>query len=190
MRLTEANYKSIPIHSSKYAQLDARSFCQTLWNSFAFSLMFSNNGVPGRTVVKNPPANTGNARDVDLIPGSGRSPEGGNGNPLQYSCLENSTDRGAWRDALVQAVAKSQTWLSAVMASYVYLLNILAPQVFPDFYTCTFFFFFLIANIKDGLLQPILQNLVNLLPIESIFSIFIIFSNIPALPLAHHTESL
>ena len=150
--------------------------------------MFSNNGFPGRAVVKNPPANTGNARDVDLIPGSGRSPEGGNGNPLQYSCLENSTDRGAWRDAFVQAVAKSQTWLSAVMASYVYLLNILATQVFPDFYTCTFFFF--ITNIKDGLLQPILQNLVNLLPIESIFSIFIIFSNIPALPLARHTESL
>ena len=81
MRLTEANYKSIPIHSSKCAQLDARSFCQTLWNSFAFSLMFSNNGFPGRAVVKNPPANTGNARDVDLIPGSGRSPGGGKWQP-------------------------------------------------------------------------------------------------------------
>ena len=142
IRSTEANYKSIPIHSSKRAQLDARSFCQTLWNSFAFSLMFSNNGFPGRAVVKNPPANTGNARDVDLIPGSGRSPEVGNGNPLQYSCLENSTDRGAWRDTLVQGVSKSQTWLSTVMASYVYLLDILAPQVCPDFYTCTFFFFY------------------------------------------------
>ena len=48
-------------------------------------------------VVKNPPANAGNGRDVDLIPGSRRSPGGGNGNPLQYSCLENPTDRGAWR---------------------------------------------------------------------------------------------
>ena len=45
-------------------------------------------------MVKNPPANAG---DVGLIPGSGRSPEEGNGNPLQYSCLENAMDRGAWR---------------------------------------------------------------------------------------------
>ena len=44
-------------------------------------------------VVKNPPANTG---DSGSIPGSGRSPGGGNGNPLQYSCLENPTDRRAW----------------------------------------------------------------------------------------------
>ena len=50
-------------------------------------------GVPGVSVVKNPPDNTG---DVDSVLGSGRSPGGGNGNPLQYSCLGNSTDRGAW----------------------------------------------------------------------------------------------
>ena len=48
----------------------------------------------GDSVVKNLPAN---ARDASLIPGSGRSPGEGNGNPLQYSCLENSMDRGAWR---------------------------------------------------------------------------------------------
>ena len=100
------------------------------------SLMFSNNGFPGHAVVKNP-ANAGNARDVDLIPGSGRSPEVGNGNPLQYSCLENSMDRGAWWDALVPGVTKSQTRLSTIMATYVYLLDILAPQVLPDFYICT-----------------------------------------------------
>ena len=51
---------------------------------------------PGGAVVKNPPANEGDARDRDSISGSGRSPEVGNGNPLQYSCLENSMDRGAW----------------------------------------------------------------------------------------------
>ena len=45
---------------------------------------------------KNPPANAGDVRDVDLIPGSGRSPGEGNGNPLQYSCLENPMERGAW----------------------------------------------------------------------------------------------
>ena len=61
-------------------------------------------------VVKNPPANAGNIKDVDLIPGSGRSPGGGHGNPLQYSCLENPMDRGAWR-ATVYRVAKSQTRL-------------------------------------------------------------------------------
>ena len=50
-------------------------------------------GFPGGSVVKNPPANAG---DEDLIPGLGRSPGGGNGNPLQYSCLGNSMDRGPW----------------------------------------------------------------------------------------------
>ena len=47
-------------------------------------------------VVKNPAANAGDIRDVGSIPGSGRSPEEGNGNPLQYSCLENPMDRGTW----------------------------------------------------------------------------------------------
>ena len=47
-------------------------------------------------VVKNPPGSTGDARDGDSIPGSGRSPGGGHSNPLQYSCLENSMDRRAW----------------------------------------------------------------------------------------------
>ena len=46
-------------------------------------------------VVKNLPANARDIRDIGLIPGSGRSPGGGHGNPLQYSCLENSVDRGA-----------------------------------------------------------------------------------------------
>ena len=47
-------------------------------------------------VVKNPPANAGDIRDTGSIPGWGRSPGGGRGNPLQYSCLKNSMDRGAW----------------------------------------------------------------------------------------------
>ena len=57
-------------------------------------------------VVKNPPANAGDPKDVGSIPGSGRSPGVGNGNPLQYSCLENPRDRGAWW-ATVHRVAKS-----------------------------------------------------------------------------------
>ena len=52
-----------------------------------------------------------NAGDPGLIPGLGRSPGEGNGNPLQYSCLENSMDRGAWW-ATVHGVSKSRTWLS------------------------------------------------------------------------------
>ena len=56
-------------------------------------------------VVKNPSANAGDARDMGSIPGFGRSPGEGNGYPLQYSCLENSMGREAWR-ATVQGVAK------------------------------------------------------------------------------------
>ena len=66
---------------------------------------------PGGIVVKNPPDNAGDARDADLIPGSGRSPGEGNGNLLQYSCLENSMDRGAWQ-AIVCGTTESQTRLS------------------------------------------------------------------------------
>ena len=62
-------------------------------------------------LVKNLPADAGDTRDVDLMPGLGRSPGGGNGNPLQYSCLENPTDRGAWQ-ATVRGISKSQTRLS------------------------------------------------------------------------------
>ena len=53
-------------------------------------------GFPGGAVVKNSPANAGDTRVADLIPGSERSPAGGNSNPLLYSCLENPMDRGAW----------------------------------------------------------------------------------------------
>ena len=57
-------------------------------------------------MVKNPSANVGAAGDMGLIPGLGRSPGEGSGNPLQYSCLENPMDRGAWR-ATAHGVAKS-----------------------------------------------------------------------------------
>ena len=56
-------------------------------------------------MIKNPPAKAGDTKDAGSIPGWGRSPGGGNGNPLQHSCLENSMDRGAWR-ATVHGVAK------------------------------------------------------------------------------------
>ena len=66
---------------------------------------------PGGTVVKNLPANAGDLRDMGSIPGLGRSPEEGNGNPLQHSSLENPMDRGAWW-ATVHGVTEIQTRLS------------------------------------------------------------------------------
>ena len=61
-------------------------------------------------MIKNPAVNAGDIRNVSSIPGLGRSPGEGHGNPLQYSCLENPMDRGAWW-AKVHRVAKSQTYL-------------------------------------------------------------------------------
>ena len=69
-------------------------------------------GLPRWHRLKNLPANAGNARDLGLITGSGRSPEVGNGNPFQYSCLGNPMDRGdCW--AIVDGIAESRTQLSA-----------------------------------------------------------------------------
>ena len=68
-------------------------------------MLVTDPGFPGGTVVKNLPANTGDPRDAGSIPGSGRSPGVENGNLLQYSCLENSIDRGAWQ-AIVHGVTK------------------------------------------------------------------------------------
>ena len=65
-------------------------------------------GFPSVSVVNNPPANAGDAGDSGSVPGLGRSPGGGNGIPLQYSCLGNPIVRGAWW-ATVHGVAKNQT---------------------------------------------------------------------------------
>ena len=76
--------------------------CQTKakWSPGVYRWAF-----PHGSVVKNLPANAGDTRDASLIPGSGRCPGGGNGNPLQYSCLENSMDWVAWWP-VVHEVAK------------------------------------------------------------------------------------
>ena len=60
-------------------------------------------------LVKNPPANAGDARDVGSIPGSGRFPGKGNGNPLHYSCLENPMDREAWWAKVHRVIKESDT---------------------------------------------------------------------------------
>ena len=72
------------------------------------ALFWGCNNFPGGSDGK---ASAYNAGDLGLIPGSGRSPREGNGNPLQYSCLENPMDRGAW-EATVHGVTKSRTQLS------------------------------------------------------------------------------
>ena len=78
----------------------AKSWTQLNW--------WREGGFPGGTVVKNLPASASDTRDTGSIPGSGRSPGEEKDNPLQYSCLENSMDRGAWW-ATVHRVSKSQT---------------------------------------------------------------------------------
>ena len=89
--------------------------CMVHWE-WKYSISGKRSGIGPRRAsqvaleVKNPPGNVGDIRDADSIPASGRSPQEGNGNPLQYSCLENSIDRGAWW-ATVRGVTKSQTWL-------------------------------------------------------------------------------
>ena len=68
-------------------------------------------GFPGGSDSKESACNAGDTGDMGLIPGWGRSPGGGHGNPLQRSCLENPMDRGSWR-AMVHGVTKSRTGLS------------------------------------------------------------------------------
>ena len=89
-------------------------------------------GFPGGTVEKNPPANAGNARNVGSVPGSKRSPGVGTGNSFQYSYLENSMDRGAWR-ATVHGAAKSQTWPSIHAMPIYNSLHLLIPNAHPSF---------------------------------------------------------
>ena len=78
---------------------------------FRCLFQFSIKGFPGGSVVKNLPANAGDAGDEGLIPGLGRCPGRGNGNPLQYCCLKNPMDRETWW-AMIHGVTKSQTQLS------------------------------------------------------------------------------
>ena len=95
--------------------------------------------------VKNPSADAGNTRDLGSIPGLRRSPGEGKGNPLQYSCLENPTDRGAWR-AIVHGASKSQTWLSNWTHTHIYIYTYLSIYLF-------------IFNLKSLLANP--SSLVN-----------------------------
>ena len=86
-------------------------------------------------VVKNLPASAGDVRDLCLIPGLGRSPRGGHSNLLQYSCLENPMDRGAWR-AIGHGASKSRTqlkWLACPHAYYIIFICIPLSESFLSF---------------------------------------------------------
>ena len=79
-----------------------------MYNTCSYNNTIQINAFPGGITVKNPSANAGDIRDMDSIPGSGKNPGGGKSNTFQYSCLENSMDRGAWQ-ATVHGVTKSRT---------------------------------------------------------------------------------
>ena len=86
--------------------LSSFSYIKSLFSSFLSAIRLAENGLPDSTDGKESACN---ARDLGLIPGSGRSPGEGNGYPLQYSCLENPMDRGAWQ-AQSMGFVKSRTW--------------------------------------------------------------------------------
>jgi len=90
-------------------------------------------GFPGGCLVKNPPANAG---DTGLIPGLGRSSGGGNGNPLQYSCLENPMDRGGWQ-ATVHGAAESDMTKQQSMHSWINNIEFIKESIF--LYSCKHF---------------------------------------------------
>ena len=89
--------------SSYFVHVSTIAVCNALFLCSSLPL----EGFPGGSVVKNPPASAGDTRDAGSVPGSRRSPGEENGNPLQYSCLENPMDREAWR-ATVHGVTQSQ----------------------------------------------------------------------------------
>ena len=83
-------------------------------------------GFPGGAVVKNLPAH---AEGRGSIPGSGRSPEGGNGNPLQCSCLRNSTERGAWRITVAKSWIQLSDWAHTHAKTWVYPIMGTSPTL-------------------------------------------------------------
>ena len=78
--------------------INVKGYCTVVL--ICFCLIISDGAFQLALVVKNPPANAGDARDADLIPESERSPGGGHGNPIQFSCLENPMDRGSWLQSM------------------------------------------------------------------------------------------
>ena len=110
---------AVPLPTSLRSHALAGRCCTTSapWGLRKLFSSSSDRCFPG-SVVKNPPANAGDTGDVSWIPGSGRLYGGGNGNPLQYSCLENPMDRGAWRATVTRSRRVAHDWAQPVTSAY------------------------------------------------------------------------
>ena len=95
-------------------------------------------------MVKSLPANAGDTRDMGSIPGSGRSPGVGNDNPLQYSCLENSIDRGAWW-------VQSMGFKESDTTKHIYTLQSQFPNRIEKMLNCCMFIYFLVISGSNAL---------------------------------------
>ena len=104
-------YKHPWTHCQSKSMLKLLTFSLPRRGSLLSLLFLSSSDSQVKPMVKNPSVNAGDIRDKSSIPGLGRSPGGGHGNPLQYSCLQTPTDRGAWW-VRVHGVTRSQTQLS------------------------------------------------------------------------------
>ena len=98
------------LEKNPFTKYEILKSCLTVCGTVDRSIRVFSNEYQVALVVKNPPANAGDRRDAGLIPGSGRSPGGGPGNPFQCSCPENPVDGGAWW-ATVHGVSMSQILL-------------------------------------------------------------------------------
>ena len=124
--------------------------------------MFKIWGFPHGSVVNKPPANAKDAGEEGSIFGSRRSPGEGNGNPLQYSCLGNSMDRGSWQ-AIVHGVVKSQTWLSAHTHTHTHTVfkTYCVPATFTRYLAISTFKHLLLRNIPLKVQQQCTYELIT-----------------------------
>ena len=116
--------------------------------AFMMAPIYLRVGFPGGAVVQNLPANAGDARNVGTIPGSGRYPGEGNGNPLQDSCLEKSMDRGAWR-VTVHGVTKTEQLNNSKALTYTPSFTKQATLLYYFFFFFNFLFYIGIQPINN-----------------------------------------
>ena len=129
---------AVSFDSTRYKFCDLGEITKHLWltksKGFLWKKCKAVYSFPGSSVVKNPSATAGDTGDMGSIPGWGRYPRGGNGNPLQYSCLENSMDRGTWW-ATAHGVSKSQIQLRSWASTHAeQCKQILLFSAFPRSY--------------------------------------------------------
>ena len=116
-----------------------------------------------------------NAGDQGSIPGLGRSPGGGHGNPLQYSCLENSVDRGAWQ-ATVHRVAESQIWLKRLSSSGIYISCVYSEFLSIMFNICSSGSFISLMCYMSHLFKLVSEYIITEISVLQLMDIYIGFS--------------